>query len=143
MPLLWRLIQVCTPPPPPHLHPRVHILRVDTVRLFLKLPDHTFSWRLPQPPGSSRNGLEVSERAVPLPATHNHTHAHTHAHVNEAPRLFMSRLTLTCGALGCVTSCHHTQRCHESLYKLRKRILFFLTKMSSLLQFDDVERATN
>lgn len=79
--LLWRLIQICNFPPP------VHILRVDTVRQFLKLPDHTFSWRLVEPPGSSQMELtllEVSARALSLSQTYNHTRTHAcmHAHRN-------------------------------------------------------------
>lgn len=73
LPLLWRLIRVCSSP---HLHP-VHILRADIVGLFLKLPDHTFSWRLLEPPGSSHmelTVLEVSEGGSVLPVTHNQTH---------------------------------------------------------------------
>lgn len=49
---------------PPNCNPPVHILRADTVGLFLKLPDHTFSWRLLEPPGSSPMELTVLEVIV-------------------------------------------------------------------------------
>lgn len=64
--------------PPPA--PPVHILRADTIGLFLKLPDHTFSWRLLEPPGSSRMQLTVVEVSkvgvLSLPVTHKHMHVH-------------------------------------------------------------------
>lgn len=95
LPLLWRLIQSLQIPPPA---PPVHILRADTIGLFLKLPDHTFSWRLLEPPGSSRMQLTVVEVSkvgvLSLPVTHRHMHVH------KAPLLFFSwmQILLRCAS---------------------------------------------
>lgn len=94
--LLWRLIRVCSSP---HLHP-VHILRADTVGLFLKLPDHTFSWRLLEPPGSSQmelTVLEVSEGGS-VPPSLWLTIRHTHTCIKRRYFFSWTRILLQCAS---------------------------------------------
>lgn len=74
--------------PPPA--PPVRVLCTDTVGLFLKLPDHTFSWRLLEPPGSSQMELTVLEVSEGGSVAPRDSQSDTHTHVHKAPLLFFS-----------------------------------------------------
>lgn len=82
--------------PPPA--PPVRVLCTDTVGLFLKLPDHTFSWRLLEPPGSSQMELTVLEVSEGGSVAPRDSQSDTHTHVHKAPLLFFSctRILLWC-----------------------------------------------